>query len=260
MPLLGKFNLLDKDTRLIKYNNRVYKVKLQYRTHQGIADDTVPCNQDDIQSEMEAAIRAVLAMQGDLHSFRTKHFLIHPERKFWNTSSLLKFFEHGHELTGDPHMLCLVVENIQDHSRETDQVGRTLKDDANAKDKHEENDSQRAGPSSRGRKETRTTASASQDSRRLRKRRKTSQQPEQETDDSENTSDVNSPSDHDRPRFHSPPHKHRRYALRKRATSNPPATNREGQRGRPIRKPYEGPRRRSRRKRKPALLPAAFPR
>ena len=61
------------------------------------------------------------------------------ERKYWNTASLLKFFDHGHELTGDPHMLNLIIERIpadqarQEHSvkgkkqTESEQVGGRVK-------------------------------------------------------------------------------------------------------------------------------------
>ena len=64
-------------------------------------------------------------------------FYIHlcTERKYWSTASLLKFFEHGHELHGDPHMIYLTVENIPDDLVETDQTEQSERDGAGSKRK-----------------------------------------------------------------------------------------------------------------------------
>ncbi|XP_022090647.1 uncharacterized protein LOC110979288 isoform X2 [Acanthaster planci] len=107
------FKLPERDTRLIKHDNTVYKIKLVYVTSKrGSHEHILPCDAKSMQHEIEEAISVVLS--GNLTPVKTDHFIIHTERKPWKMASLLVFTENSRWLQTHASMLTLFVKARQD--------------------------------------------------------------------------------------------------------------------------------------------------
>ncbi|XP_038073543.1 uncharacterized protein LOC119741737 isoform X2 [Patiria miniata] len=104
------FKLPGRDTRLIKHNDTVYKIKLVYDTKE--AGSSLPCDVKSVQQEIEEAISVILS--GTLTPLKTDHFIIHTERKQWKLASHLTFTHHNQRLNVHASMFTLYIQARQD--------------------------------------------------------------------------------------------------------------------------------------------------
>ncbi|XP_063409818.1 uncharacterized protein LOC134693046 [Mytilus trossulus] len=109
MPL-GGFNLLKEDTRLIKCDDTVYKVKVLPQRN---FNDCLPCSVPDAHKQIEDVLRAMLYMDQRSVIFKPIHttdFVITTLKKGWKTCRSLNFFVNGKQLKACPYQYILKVD------------------------------------------------------------------------------------------------------------------------------------------------------
>ncbi|XP_014676280.1 PREDICTED: uncharacterized protein LOC106816218 isoform X2 [Priapulus caudatus] len=108
MPL--KFKLPFPNTMIVRHKNMIYKAKIVFRGPQ--QDSLRKISQNDIQSEMEVAVRAALHMKEDMYPFRTDHFVIYPYSKKWRLAQEIVFLHHKKMLQTYHRVIIINVEVI----------------------------------------------------------------------------------------------------------------------------------------------------
>ncbi|CAC5383432.1 unnamed protein product [Mytilus coruscus] len=109
MPL-GRFDLRKEDTRLIKCDETVYKVKV---LPQRDFDDCLPCSVQDAHKQIEDVLRAMLYMDQRSVIFKPIHttdFVVTTLKKGWKTCRCLNFFVNGKQLKACPYQYILKVD------------------------------------------------------------------------------------------------------------------------------------------------------
>ncbi|XP_052082942.1 uncharacterized protein LOC127720408 [Mytilus californianus] len=109
MPL-GSFDLLKEDTRLIKCDETVYKVKV---LPQRDFDDCLPCSVQEAHKQIEDVLRAMLYMDQRSVIFKPIHttdFVVTTLKKGWKTCRSLNFFVNGKQLKACPYQYILKVD------------------------------------------------------------------------------------------------------------------------------------------------------
>ncbi|XP_071145888.1 micronuclear linker histone polyprotein-like isoform X1 [Mytilus edulis] len=109
MPL-GGFDLLKEDTRLIKCDETVYKVKV---LPQRDFNDCLPCSVQEAHKQIEDVLRAMLYMDQRSVIFKPIHttdFVVTTLKKGWKTCRSLNFFVNGKQLKACPYQYILKVD------------------------------------------------------------------------------------------------------------------------------------------------------
>ncbi|XP_071784824.1 uncharacterized protein [Asterias amurensis] len=109
---MEQFKLPEKESRLVKLGNTVYKIKLVYISKSNQSKPELPCDAITMQIEVEEAVRVVLT--SNYAAVKTDHFLIHIEKKRWRAASLLTFTEDHQCLDTYPFMLMLRFQPRED--------------------------------------------------------------------------------------------------------------------------------------------------
>ncbi|XP_072169498.1 uncharacterized protein [Diadema setosum] len=111
---LKRFSLPGKDSRCIRFDGRVFKIKtfMTPPTTGNIGDYV---SEDVLQREIEDVFRAVLSVPPTVEPtiMKTKHFVIKPERKEWKLPLKVDFKVNGQSLLAHHFMYVLHVRIIE---------------------------------------------------------------------------------------------------------------------------------------------------
>ncbi|XP_033101184.1 uncharacterized protein LOC117104439 [Anneissia japonica] len=91
---LNMFKLPGVDTRLIKGNDTVYKLRV-------IMASEIPCDMATFQREIESFVRAIIVMQ-NMQPIKSDHLLAIPKKKVWKSCNLMRFSERKKQLNFHP--------------------------------------------------------------------------------------------------------------------------------------------------------------
>ncbi|KAK6177680.1 hypothetical protein SNE40_015733 [Patella caerulea] len=106
------FNFLQEDTRLFKFQNCIYKIKVLYEDEKNIGDIIPDFSQKDASEDLENVIRAVLYVlerKGDFKMIITEIFIVTVKIKPWKASQKIGFKKNGHVIKSCPYMIVLNV-------------------------------------------------------------------------------------------------------------------------------------------------------
>ncbi|XP_050412116.2 uncharacterized protein LOC126826998 [Patella vulgata] len=106
------FNFLKEDTRLFKFQNCIYKIKVLYDDEKNLADIVPNFSQKDASEDLENVVRAVLYVlerKGDFKMIVTERFIVTVKIKPWKASQKIGFKKNGHVIKSCPYMIVLNV-------------------------------------------------------------------------------------------------------------------------------------------------------
>lgn len=107
MPL-DYFSVDKEDTRLIRCDNKVYKVKVLPKS-----SFDPPCDKKAAHDQIESVLRSLLYLDQRcvvLKPIHTQHFIVTAVKKAWKTCRSLQFYLHGKPIKACPYQFILKVD------------------------------------------------------------------------------------------------------------------------------------------------------